>query len=257
MTWYDEWCQALLSPGSPAPAGLSTWNGSDPAQRFAVYRNNVLVVLRDALADTFPALRDHLGHSTFADLALDYVCQYPPHSPILADYGHSFPDWLVKQQVLRQLPSWCHELARLERAYVDSFHAADAETPTLVDWQHLLADEQRLVHSRPQLHPSLHLIEVQHVILPLWAASQEAARLSHPLDLEDERPTPRLRFHTLCVLREEEEVAVVVLSQDAALALKRIASGSSLAEALADIDDEPLRIQLLAHWIRLPLFCAL
>lgn len=78
MTWYDEWCQALLSPGSPAPAGLSTWNGSDPAQRFAVYRNNVLVVLRDALADTFPALRDHLGHSTFADLALDYVCQYPP-----------------------------------------------------------------------------------------------------------------------------------------------------------------------------------
>lgn len=257
MNWYDEWFQALLSPGAPAPAGLLSWNGSDPAQRFAIYRNNVLVVLRDALADTFPALRDHLGHNTFADLALDYVCQYPPHTPILTDYGYSFPDWLVIQQEHRQLPSWCHELARLERAYVDSFHAADAESPTLADWQYLLADEQRLVHSRPQLHPSLHLIDVQHEILPLWADSQKAAMIGYCIDMQEKKPTPNPCLHTLCVLREKEEVTVVVLSQEAALALKRIAAGFSLPDALADIDDEQLRIQLLAQWIRLPLFAAL
>ncbi|MBK6864396.1 MAG: putative DNA-binding domain-containing protein, partial [Ideonella sp.] len=39
--------RALLQPDAPCPAGLKTWNGSDPAKRFAVYRNNVVVSLVD------------------------------------------------------------------------------------------------------------------------------------------------------------------------------------------------------------------
>ena len=91
MTWYDEWCQALLSPGSPAPAGLSTWNGSDPAQRFAVYRNNVLVVLRDALADTFPALRDHLGTAPLLTSPSTTYANIPPTAPSWLTMGTASP----------------------------------------------------------------------------------------------------------------------------------------------------------------------
>lgn len=35
---------ALLDPDAPCPTGLAAWNGSDPTRRFAVYRNNVVVM---------------------------------------------------------------------------------------------------------------------------------------------------------------------------------------------------------------------
>jgi hypothetical protein len=47
-----EFAAALLDPEHPLPAGLVTRNGTDPATRFAVYRNNVVVSLVTALADT-------------------------------------------------------------------------------------------------------------------------------------------------------------------------------------------------------------
>ena len=49
----NTFAAALLDPDLPAPAGLTTWNGSDPARRFRVYRNNVIISLIDALADSF------------------------------------------------------------------------------------------------------------------------------------------------------------------------------------------------------------
>lgn len=261
MKWYDEWRDALLTPGAEAPTGLSTWNGSDPAQRFGIYRNNVLVSLRDALADTFPALRDHLGHATFDQIALEYLCQNPPVSVILAQYGETFPDWMqqqMQQQPVRwQLPPWAVELARLERAYVNSFHAADAAMPTIEDWQRLLADEQKLAQCCPTLHPAVQLLPVEHDILPLWSASITAARLGDVLDHQDQWPEPAYWPHTLCVIREDEGVAVIELSAEAAGALTRIADGQTLQAALASIEDASTRIQLLAHWIRLPLFSTL
>lgn len=53
MSHQQVFAQALLNPAQSCPPGLTTWNGSDPARRFAVYRNNVIVSLVDALADTF------------------------------------------------------------------------------------------------------------------------------------------------------------------------------------------------------------
>lgn len=53
MSHQQAIAAALLDPAHPCPPGLTAWNGSDPAHRFAVYRNNVIVSLVDALADTF------------------------------------------------------------------------------------------------------------------------------------------------------------------------------------------------------------
>ncbi|HSO45483.1 MAG TPA: DNA-binding domain-containing protein, partial [Rhodoferax sp.] len=56
MSYQAAFAQALLNPHMPCPGGLTTCNGSDPATRFAVYRNNVTVSLIDALADTYPVV---------------------------------------------------------------------------------------------------------------------------------------------------------------------------------------------------------
>ncbi len=37
-----DFARALLDPQQPCPPGLRSWNGCDPAARFAVHRNNVV-----------------------------------------------------------------------------------------------------------------------------------------------------------------------------------------------------------------------
>lgn len=73
QAWPDDFAAALLDPARPAPAGLTSWNGSDPAQRFAVYRNNVTVSLIDALADTFPVVQALVGVDFFRTMAREFV----------------------------------------------------------------------------------------------------------------------------------------------------------------------------------------
>jgi hypothetical protein len=69
---------------------LIAWNGSDPARRFAVYRNNVVVSLIDALADTFPVTQELVGEDFFRAMAGVFVRHAPPTSALLAEYGEGF-----------------------------------------------------------------------------------------------------------------------------------------------------------------------
>ena len=65
----SAFADALLDPARPCPPGLRTWNGSDPARRLAVYRNNVVSSLIDALADTFPVVQRLVGTEFFRAMA--------------------------------------------------------------------------------------------------------------------------------------------------------------------------------------------
>ena len=52
-----DFAGAILPAQASTPASLKAWNGSDPAPRFAVHRNNVITSLVGALADGFPVTR--------------------------------------------------------------------------------------------------------------------------------------------------------------------------------------------------------
>src|SRR3990167_7733275 len=94
MNSQTAFANALLDPELPSPGGLSTWNGSDPATRFAVYRNNVTVSLIDALADTFPVVQALVGEEFFRAMARVSVRATPPRSRLMAFYGHDFADFV-------------------------------------------------------------------------------------------------------------------------------------------------------------------
>lgn len=100
MSVQSALAAALLDPDAPCPVGLTAWNGSDPARRFAVYRNNVVVSLIDALAATFPVTLELVGEEFFRAMAGVFVRAVPPTSALLAEYGggtyfsHSDPDRL-------------------------------------------------------------------------------------------------------------------------------------------------------------------
>lgn len=212
---------ALLSPEQPAPPGMIAWNGSDPAVRFGVYRNNVVVSLTEALAEGFPVTRALVGDAFFDAMARCFVIEQPPASPILSDYGEAFPDFIAAfppAAGLRYLP----DLARLERARVVAYHAADAQPLTAGDLARHLADPQRLPATRVALHPACRLLASEHAVVSLWAAHQGEGRIE---DVDLCRPESAL------VLRDNDEVLVLPLSPATGRFLAALGAGMPLGEA--------------------------
>lgn len=141
---------ALLDPAAPCPPNLCARSGADPARRFAVYRNNVVVSLVAALGETFPVCRELVGAEFFEAMARLHVRASPPDSPVLAHYGADFPAFIAAFPPAASLP-YLADVARLEYARVQACHAA-APPPGGDD--------------------VAYLIESRYAIVSLWAAHQ-------------------------------------------------------------------------------------
>jgi hypothetical protein len=59
-------------------------------------------------------------------MARVYLVENPPRSPVIFEYGGSFADFLERFEPLAGYP-YLPDVARLERAWLDAFHAADAD----------------------------------------------------------------------------------------------------------------------------------
>lgn len=171
MSGQAAFAAALLAERAECPDGLRTWNGSDPAPRFAVYRNNVIVSLIDALADTYPATRQLVGEEFFGGMACAYARTHPPRSPVLATYGDGFAEFVAAFPAAASLP-YLPDVARLEWLYVRAFHAADADPLPNDEIAALLAVPNALARTCFSLHPSLSVLRSSYAVASLWAAHQ-------------------------------------------------------------------------------------
>lgn len=115
----------LLDPACPTPTLLTGPHSKTADRRFNVYRNNVTVSLIEALAATFPATRRITGDAFFRAMARFHIREMPPKSPLLFEYGRDFPDFIERYAYARPMP-WLADIARIERAWLDAYHAADA-----------------------------------------------------------------------------------------------------------------------------------
>lgn len=171
MSAHDDFAAVLLAPTFACPPGLKTWNGSDPEKRFAVYRNNVVVGLVDALADSYPVVQALVGEEFFRAMADVFVCQAPPRSPVLAWYGDGFAEFIEAFPPAEGLP-YLADVARLEWRRVESWHAADVAAMPITQLTTLLADALHLPALRFALHPALRVVTSAHPVVSLWAAHQ-------------------------------------------------------------------------------------
>lgn len=149
--------------GGPLPAGLTARDPKEVRQRFAVYRNNVAVSLTEALAVRFPVIRRLVGEAYFTALARHYAAVDGPKSPVLAEWGAGFAEFLAGFAPLSGYP-YMADVARLEHARGRAFHAADA-TP---------ADPRKLAAADPErvrlwLHPSVSVLCFGHPVVSIWA----------------------------------------------------------------------------------------
>lgn len=220
-----DWAQALLDPEADCPPGLSAWNSSDPAKRFAVYRNNVVCSLVDGLAAGFPVVQALVGEDFFRAMAAVFVRRAPPRSPVLAHYGEGFAEFIETfgpAGGLRYLP----DLARLELAWVRAFNAADAPVLSAADAAPALACAERAGELRLDCHPSWGLVRSAHPIVSLWQAHQpDSEVLLGSIDLD--------RAEAALVLRPVLEVQVTSLTPGAAALAEALAQQRDLATAVA------------------------
>lgn len=205
---------ALLDPGHPGPADLRSWNGSDPAQRLAVHRNNVSVSLVDALAETFEVVQALVGDTFFCAMALEFVRQHPPRSVVLARHGDALPDFIAQFAPAAGLP-YLADVARLELLRSQASQAADAPPLQALDAaaQAALQDAARAARLRLRLHPSAAVLDARHAAVSLWAAHQGL------LALEDVDPLQR-------------EAALVVRPDLDVLVLRLPSGGAALVQGL-------------------------
>jgi hypothetical protein len=171
MTDQSTWHAALLDPTLPAPRGLVSWNGSDTQQRFAVYRNNVIVSLIAALADSFRVVRLLVGDEFFRAMAREFARAHPPRTPVLGLYGDAFPAFLAAFPPATGLP-YLADVARLELAYQHALHAADDAPVPRDRLAAALGQSERLASLRLGIHPSLATVRSAYAVASLWAAHQ-------------------------------------------------------------------------------------
>lgn len=215
-----EFAAALLDPGLPPPAGVLGPDGAPSARRFAVYRNNVVAGLTEALKAAYPATRRIVGDEFFFGLASAYVVAEPPRSPIILDYGAGFPDFIAAFEPAASLP-YLPDVARLEHAWTESYHAAEAEPLDPSVLGSIAPDE--LPEVRLLLHPSVRVVRSKLPALTIWRMNVDDG-VPAPVDLA-------AGGEDALIARPDAEVEVRRLPQGGAEFLSALARGFSLGAA--------------------------
>lgn len=224
---YQETLAAAVLSGHRAPA-LPLFQGSEGRRRLglAVYANNLMHALVSALRDTFPAVSAIVGEAAFTSLAVAYVRENPPaRGALLIWYGALFPAYLDRLDVgaLRYLT----DLARLECAWLEAYHAAEAE-PLAMARLATLAPEQ-LVAARLRFHPSVRLLRSAHDIEMIWRRYRKGLVATDAEVCLD-------RATSLAILRPSTEILVLPVSPPVFDCLDRLRDGAVFGEASSHLD---------------------
>ncbi|MBY0581880.1 MAG: putative DNA-binding domain-containing protein [Sphingomonas sp.] len=169
MSASDEFAQALLNPENPVPPMIVA-----VGNRFDIYRNNVFTSLTEALSKTFPVVEAMVGEEYFAAMARAFVRQAPPRSPILADFGAGFSDFIGSLTPLVDYP-YLADLARLEWARLEVMRAADGSSDETAAAR--TTEPEAVVETALALSPSARLLVSDHPFASLWRLHQDPEAL--------------------------------------------------------------------------------
>jgi len=168
-SYVAAFARALLDPDRATPASVAGPNGKAAGKRYNVYRNNVTVSLIGALAAVFPAIMRITGADFFRAMARFHVRATPPTSPLLFEYGRDFPDFIERYEYARSMP-WLADVARIERAWLDAYHAADAEALTPQALASIPAE--RLADAVLTPHPAMRIVRSRFPAVTIFAANR-------------------------------------------------------------------------------------
>jgi len=233
--YAEAFAPGLIDPARPAPAGVAAHRGKGVVRRYNVYRNNVTVSLIQALADIYPAVQRLTGADFFRAMARFHVRATPPASPLLFEYGRGFPAFIASYEYAQELP-WLADVARIERAWLDAYHAADR---AVLDAGALAAaDPALLAELRFTPHPAARIVRSRHPAVTIFtmnrAEGAAAPLLSHAAE-------------DALITRPAQDVIVSRLPAGGAAFLGALLAGAPLGAAAADAFAEAPAFDLPAN----------
>ena len=215
----QTFCEALENPDIQPPAGIVGPNGKKAVKRFNVYRNNVVVGLTGALSDTFPAIGRLVGEEFFNAMARVYIAEEPPTSPLLFEYGSGFPQFLERFEPVAHLP-YLPDVARLERFWLDAYHAADAPCLTPDVLGAVAPENLALQQFIP--HPATRILRSQFAAVTIFSANRLGGQVP---DIDPTKPEDGL------ITRVNGDIEIRHLPAGAAVFFTSLMSGETLGTA--------------------------
>jgi len=232
---YHSFAAALCEADTAIPQGVRAPAGTDLSDRFAVYRNNVHVSLVDSIAARFAITLAQVGDEFFRAMARAYVQQCKPATAELTSYGDDFPDFIATFGPAASL-AWLPDLARLERAWSQSWAAADAPALPVTALRTRAADE--LLQVCVYVHPAARLVKSAWPVADLWDAHQSA---------RPDLSTLEWRPQNVLLCRPQAEVLMLRVDDAAADFIEALIAGDTIeaAAALAPGLDAGALLQIL------------
>lgn len=225
----------LTNPALATPEDVAAALGKGVVRRYNVYRNNVTVSLIDALAATYPAVQRITGVEFFRAMARFHVRATPPVSPLLFEYGRDFPAFIETYEYAREMP-WLADTARIERAWLDAYHAADAAPLAIEAFASI--DPDALARVRFVPHPAARIVRSRYPAVAIFAMNRADGPVTplHSSDAED-----------ALVTRPDDDVIVSRLPAGGAAFLIGLMEGMPLGAAAQAAFEETDTFDLAAN----------
>jgi hypothetical protein len=219
--YAQAFAAALIDPERETPDIVSGPAGKRAVSRYNVYRNNVTVSLIDALAAVYPAVQRITGVEFFRAMARFHIRATPPVSPLLFEYGREFPAFIQSYEYAQSMP-WLADTARIERAWLDAYHAADAG-PLSAEALSAIPPE-RLADATFVTHSSTRIVRSRFAAVTIFAANRgEGAAVQIDAGVAEDA----------LITRPDAEVFVRHLPEGGAVFLENLMAGRPLGEAAA------------------------
>ncbi len=210
-------------PARPLLIPYDELEGYGAEARLAVYRNNVVSSLTEALAANFPAIHTLVGAGFFGFLSSEFIKAHPPREARLSVYGAEFADFLAGFPAASAHP-YLPDVARLEYHWLQAYHAPDAPPLNLQDLQNLPPDA--FENLRLTLHPSRYFLASDFPIAAIWEANRAEEQ-----DKEEKHISLDQGGNHILIIRPRLEVEVRTLTPAAFALLEALESGKTLIDS--------------------------
>jgi hypothetical protein len=197
--------------------------GTAAQRRIAVYRGTVFANLRNALEGVYPVVLQLVGAEFFASAATAFLKAVPSRSGDLHRFGREFADFLTDFAPAGSLP-YLSDVARLEWAVHEAFHAADAQSFPFGELARI--DPRRYGQLRLSLHSACQLMRSQFPVHRIWQVNQPQWTGDQTVSLDEGGVN-------VLVSRTGLEVQVCPLGNGDYALLSALSAGRTLAGAIA------------------------
>jgi hypothetical protein len=154
-------------------------------------------------------------------MARFHIRATPPNSPLLFEYGRDFPAFIEQYEHASLMP-WLSDVARIERAWLDAYHAADAEPLPAAALAKF--PQEKLAELIFIAHPATRIVRSHFSAVTIVASN----RGNDPVDRID-ASTPE----DALITRPDLDVMLRRLPPGGATFLESLMSGRTLGEAAA------------------------